>query len=134
MCFEHCWHLQDTQRARFITAICGLGHSEKDSNKEWVPCDPLAFAVALDRSLVLAEDSMLCKVETQAADQRGQTSFADKSTDTSLPKDQCGVVCKISKVDVMQFSEAIIDCVDATKEYLGTARHTPYPGKYPYTP
>ncbi|KAL3135647.1 hypothetical protein ABBQ38_006128 [Trebouxia sp. C0009 RCD-2024] len=107
---------KDTQRARFITAICGLNRTDKDSEHKWVPCDPLAFAVALSRSIILAANSVHCKVETQAADRRGQTSFADQVTDTALPEDQGGVVCKVNKVDTARFAEAITHCIDATND------------------
>ncbi|KAL3158814.1 hypothetical protein ABBQ32_011540 [Trebouxia sp. C0010 RCD-2024] len=107
---------KDTERARFITAICGLNRTDKDNDHEWVPCDPLAFAVALSRSIILAADSVHCKVETQAADRRGQSFFADQITESTLPEDQGGVMCKISKVDTARLAEAITDCTDATND------------------
>lgn len=77
-----------------------------------MPCDPLAFAVAINSSIILAADSVQCKVETQVFDQRGQTSFADRSKDKGWPESQCGVVSRVSKVDTIQYAEVIANGVN----------------------
>lgn len=99
--------LQDSQTARFVAAICGLDGIAKKKEQEWVPCDPLAFAVAMNSSIILATDSVQCKVETQVVDQRGQTSFADREKDEGWPESHCGLVSKVCKVDTLQYAEVI---------------------------
>ena len=97
--------LQTSEKARFITAICGLGMDDK--KEDWVPCDPLAFAVAMDETLILAADNIYCKVETQAANERGQTSFAKSNNSESLLGSQCGAMRKVIKADTTKFAQAI---------------------------
>ena len=77
-----------------------------------MPCDPLAFAVAMDSSMILATDSVQCKVETQVVDQRGQTSFADQKNDEGWAESQCGMVSKVSKVDTVQYAEVVEYCMN----------------------
>ena len=105
--------MQESQKARFVTAICDLNGIAKKKEQEWVPCDPLAFAVAIDSSMILAADSVQCKVETQVVDQRGQTSFADPKKEGWPAADSlCGMVSKVSKVDMLQYGRVIANGVN----------------------
>ena len=75
-----------------------------------MPCDPLAFAAAIDSSIILAADNIQCRVETQVAEQRGQTSFADQGE--GWPDSQCGMVVKVNKVDTVKYAEYIETCLN----------------------
>ena len=108
---DYYWCLQESQKAHFVTAICDLDGIAKKKEQECVPCDPLAFAVAIDSSMILAADSVQCKVETQVVDQRGQTSFADPKKE-GWPDSQCGMVSKVSKVDMLQYGRVIANGVN----------------------
>ena len=65
----------------------------------------------MDESMVLAADSVHCQVETQAADRRGQTSFAKSGE--SLSGSLSGVVHKVMKVDTTKFAQAIDDSTNS---------------------
>ena len=103
--------LQDSRRAQFSTAICGL-ESFETKQEGWVPCDPLAFAAALDSCIVTAADDVLCKVEIADAKKRGQTLFenvSDQGIRNSEMHSECtGIVCKVSKVILDTFA-ALLD-------------------------
>lgn len=77
-----------------------------------MPCDPLAFAIAINSSIILTADSVQCKVGTEVVDQRGQTSFADQNKDEGWPESQCGIVSRVRKVDTIQYAEVIANGVD----------------------
>ena len=86
---------------------------DKKKEQKWVPCDPLAFAAAMDSSIILAANNIQCRVETQVAEQRGQTSFADQSE--GWPESQCGMVVKVTKVDTVKYAEYIETCMNEQK-------------------
>lgn len=75
-----------------------------------MPCDPLAFAAAIDSSIILAAYNIQCRVETQVAEQRGQTSFVDQGE--GWPESQCGMVVKVNKVDTVKYAENIKTCLN----------------------
>lgn len=64
----------------------------------------------MNSSIILAADNVQCRVETQVADQRGQTSFADQGE--GWPESQCGMVFKVSKVDKIKYAEYIENCMN----------------------
>lgn len=64
----------------------------------------MAFAAALDASIVTAANDVQCKVETDHSSRRGQTSFDRLSAEGSGPPVQqstyTGTICLVSKVNV----------------------------------
>ena len=60
---------QGLQRAELIKAICGLKRHEL-YEEAWVPCDPLAFAAALDASFVTTADNLHGTVSVTDAEVR----------------------------------------------------------------
>ena len=101
---------QGSRKGCFITAICGLG-DDSQAKEGWVPCDPLAFAAALDSTMIIAADDVLCKVEITDLDKRGQTFFYTISPASKMSVRQhgqyTGSVLRVSKVDVDKFAAMI---------------------------
>ena len=100
--------MQGTRKAEFITAICGLKSSE-ETKDSWVPCDPLAFATALDAPIVTAADNVRCTVEVTDAESRGQTHFdaPDAASKHSEQHNNSGIVHRVRKVSVDRFAELL---------------------------
>ena len=107
--------LQDALIAQFVAAVCGLSKDEKQA--DWVPCDPLAFAVATDNALVLAADIVQCRVEIQAAEQRGQTSFASGQSEGSYMT-QGGTVRKVNQINTAKFAATVNDSTNSSLSSL----------------
>ena len=103
-----CVFVQGTRKAEFITAICGLDSSEQ-TEESWVPCDPLAFAAALDASIVTAADDVRCTVEVTDAESRGQTRFdaPDTASKHSEQHSNSGLVHRVKKVNLDRFAELL---------------------------
>ena len=79
-----------------------------------MPCDPLAFAAALDNSVVLESEDVCCYVETADASKRGQTYFASHDPEKSgqpLGKSD-GKVCRVKTVDVSTFADMLDTATD----------------------
>ena len=91
-----------------MNATSGLD-SYQSSKKTWVPCDPLAFAAALDESIVLEREHVHCTVETADASKRGQTYFAShESSESGQPLgNSSGDVCRIKNVNVKTFTDVL---------------------------
>lgn len=74
----------------------------------WVPCDPLAFAAALDSSVVLEAADVVCKVETADPDKRGQTSFEKVVAEEERSAAHSGhTLSKVIKINVDMFAAMI---------------------------
>ena len=95
--------MQDSNKARFVTAICGL-ESVGSTQEGWVPCDPLAVAAALDSSVITGANDVLCKVEIKDPDKRGQTCFHKLAEEPKI-LGLCGyMVSKVTQVDTDVFA------------------------------
>lgn len=110
---------QDTCSARFTNAILGL--TKYQTRKEpWVPCDPLAFAVALHEQprLVLKSEDVFCSIEIADTQKRGRTSFQGHDTVHAVGKagPTGGVVRKVDAVDVGVFAELLNQATDIGKK------------------
>ena len=96
--------LQDSNKARFVSAICDLESVGSKQEEGWVPCDPLAVAAALDSSVITGATDVLCKVETKNTDKRGQTDF-HKLAGELKTSELCGyMVSRVTQVDTDVFS------------------------------
>lgn len=74
----------------------------------WVPCDPLAFAAALDSSVIVEAADVVCKVETRSPDKRGQTSFEKvMAGEERSPAHNGHMLSKVSQIDVDMFAAMI---------------------------
>ena len=74
----------------------------------WVPCDPLAFAAALDSSVIVEAADVACKVETKNPDKRGQTSFEKVMAGEERSAAHSGhVLSKVSQINVEMFAAMI---------------------------
>ena len=104
---------QDTRSAHFTNAILGL-KKYQTSRELWVPCDPLAFAVAFHEQLVLKSQDVFCSVETADAKTRGRTSFLGEEAVHAVGK-AGGVVCKVDAVDVDMFAKLLDQATDVER-------------------
>lgn len=96
--------LQDSNKARFVSAICDLESVGSKQEEGWVPCDPLAVAAALDSSIITGAIDVLCRVEIKNPDKRGQTYFHNLAEELKT-SEFCGyMVSKVTKVDTNLFS------------------------------
>lgn len=96
--------LQDSNKARFVSAICDLESVASKQEEKWVPCDPLAVAAALDNSVITGATDVLCKVEIKDPDKRGQTYF-HKTAEELKTSELCGyMVSRVTQVDTDVFS------------------------------
>jgi len=96
--------LQDSNRARFVSAVCDLESVGSKQEEGWVPCDPLAVAAALDSSVITDATDVLCKVETKDTDKRGQTYFHKLGGELKT-SELCGyMVSRVTQVDADVFS------------------------------
>lgn len=95
---------KDSNKARFVSAICDLESVASKQEEKWVPCDPLAVAAALDSSVITGATDVLCKVEIKDPDKRGQTYF-HKTAEELRTSEVCGyMVSRVTQVDTDVFS------------------------------
>ncbi|KAA6425703.1 MAG: hypothetical protein FRX49_04600 [Trebouxia sp. A1-2] len=95
---------KDSNKARFVSAICDLESVGSKQEEGWVPCDPLAVAAALDSSIITGAIDVLCRVEIKNPDKRGQTYFHNLAEELKT-SEFCGyMVSKVTKVDTNLFS------------------------------
>jgi len=104
--------LQDSDKARFVSAICDLESVVLKQEEGWVPCDPLAVAAALDSSVITGATDVLCKVETKDTDRRGQTYFHKIAEEPKI-SELCGyMVSRVTQVDANVFSAMMETSMD----------------------
>ena len=97
--------MQDSKQASFVNATSAL-EAYKSGKKSWVPCDPLAFAAALDASIVSKTEDVWCSVETADASKRGQTYFRDQQHSDN-DHEGGSKICRVHQVNVQQFADML---------------------------
>lgn len=68
--------LQNTPTARFMNACMANSTAYMKSKRPewgWVPCDPLALALAVDNSLIVESQQYFCEVELHGTQTRGMS-------------------------------------------------------------
>ena len=95
--------MQDSKQASFVNATSAL-EAYKSGKKSWVPCDPLAFAAALDASIVSKSEDIWCSVETADASKRGQTYFRDHQHSDNQGGSK---ICRVHQVNVQGFADRL---------------------------
>ena len=68
--------LQNTPTARFMKACMANSTAYMKSKRPewgWVPCDPLALALAIDNSLIVESQQYFCEVELHGTQTRGMS-------------------------------------------------------------
>ena len=68
--------LQNTPTARFMNACMANSTAYMKSKRPewgWVPCDPLALALAIDNSLIVESQQYFCEVELHGTQTRGMS-------------------------------------------------------------
>ena len=68
--------LQNTPAARFMNACMANSTAYMKSKRPewgWVPCDPLALALAIDNSLIVESQQYFCEVELHGTQTRGMS-------------------------------------------------------------
>lgn len=97
--------MQDSKKASFVNATSGLeAYNYKSGKKSWVPCDPLAFAAALDASIVAKSEDVWCSVETADASKRGQTYFGNQQHSNTKEGSK---ICRVHQVNIQQFADML---------------------------